>query len=120
MSACSRQADTSTVPQVLQTARQLLLRQRVPALQLELTKTNKQSEQTCAAIKMLNHLHEIGFRFKQVRGGLQGFRTHIRTGSHIWIARVPLSECLLDGVMASPIAPEMTSPIASDDVPDCT
>ena len=25
-----------------------------------------QPDQTCAAIKMLNHLHEIGFRFKQV------------------------------------------------------
>jgi EAL domain-containing protein (putative c-di-GMP-specific phosphodiesterase class I) len=67
---CMLKADASTVPQVLQTARQLLLRQRVPALQLELTKTNKQSDQTCAAIKMLNHLHEIGFRFKQVREGL--------------------------------------------------
>ena len=50
---CMLKADASTVPQVLQTARQLLLRQRVPALQLELTKTNKQSDQTCAAIKML-------------------------------------------------------------------
>ena len=38
----------------------------MPALQLELTKTPKQPNQTCAALKMLEHLHSIGFRFKQV------------------------------------------------------
>lgn len=53
-------------PQVLQTARRLLTRRKVPALQLELTKTPKTPEQTCAAIKMLEQLHTIGFRFKQV------------------------------------------------------
>ena len=39
---------------------------KVPALQLELTKTPKSSNQTCAAMKMLKQLHELGFKFKQV------------------------------------------------------
>ena len=43
-------------PQVLQTARRLLTRKRVPALQLELTRTPKTRNQTCAMVKTLAHL----------------------------------------------------------------
>ena len=53
-------------PQVLQTARKLLTTRRVPALQLELTRTPKSRNQTCAAYKMLAHLADLGYDFKQV------------------------------------------------------
>jgi hypothetical protein len=52
--------------QVLQTARRLLTARRVPALQLELTRTPKSRNQTCAAWKTLAHLADLGFDFKQV------------------------------------------------------
>ena len=57
-------------PQVFQTAQALLSRYRVPALQLELTRTPSQKEQTCAAIKMLEHLHALGYDFRQVPNAL--------------------------------------------------
>ena len=57
-------------PQVFQTAQALLSRYRVPALQLELTRTPSQKEQTCAAIKMLEHLHALGSDFRQVPNAL--------------------------------------------------
>ena len=51
-------------PQVLQTAQLLLARRSVPALQLELTRT-KNADQTCATVKMLEHLDQLGYDFKQ-------------------------------------------------------
>ena len=53
-------------PQVLQTARRLLTRKRVPALQLELTRTPKTRNQTCAMVKTLAHLADLGYDFRQV------------------------------------------------------
>tara|TARA_B110001452_G_scaffold211129_1_gene181602 strand:- start:211 stop:1497 length:1287 start_codon:yes stop_codon:yes gene_type:complete len=53
-------------PQVMQTAQRLLSKFSVPSLQLELTRTNKSPEQTCATVKMLSHLRRLGFEFKQV------------------------------------------------------
>lgn len=53
-------------PQVLQTARRLITRRRVPALQLELTRTPRSRNQTCAAVKMLAHLADLGYDFRQV------------------------------------------------------
>jgi len=53
-------------PQVLQTAQQLLTRFKVPSLQLEMTKTPRSANQTCAAIKMLEHLDALGYEFRQV------------------------------------------------------
>ena len=50
----------------MQTAARLLTKFPVPSLQLELTRTNKAPEQTCAALKMLSHLRRLGFEFKQV------------------------------------------------------
>lgn len=38
----------------------------MPALQLELTRTPKMRNQTCAAIKTLAHLADLGYDFKQV------------------------------------------------------
>jgi len=57
-------------PQVLQTAQKLLSTFSVPSLQLELTRTNGQKDQTCAAIKMLEHLHTLGYDFRQVTNQL--------------------------------------------------
>ena len=51
---------------MLQTARRLLTRKRVPALQLELTRTPKSRNQTCAAVKALAHLADLGYDFRQV------------------------------------------------------
>ena len=45
--------------QVLQTAERLLSTRRVPAVQLELTRTPSAKNQTCATIKMLQQLNEI-------------------------------------------------------------
>ena len=65
---CMLKADVEGYePQVMQTARRLLSSGRVPALQLELTRTPKQRNQTCAAYKMLAHLAHLGYDFKQVR-----------------------------------------------------
>ena len=64
---CMLKADVEGYePQVMQTAARLLTKFSVPSLQLELTRTNKSPEQTCAAVKMLSHLHRLGFEFKQV------------------------------------------------------
>ena len=64
---CMLKADVEGYePQVLQTARKLLTTRRVPALQLELTRTPKSRNQTCAAYKMLAHLADLGYDFKQV------------------------------------------------------
>ena len=38
----------------------------MPALQLELTRTPKMRNQTCAAMKTLAHLADLGYDFKQV------------------------------------------------------
>jgi len=68
---CMLKADVEGYePQVLQTARRLLTRKRVPALQLELTRTPKQRNQTCAAIKALAHLAELGYDFRQVKNNI--------------------------------------------------
>jgi len=65
--ACLLKADVEGYePQVLQTAQALLSSHTVPNLQLELTRTPKSKEQTCAAIKMLEHLHALGYDFRQV------------------------------------------------------
>ena len=66
---CMLKADVEGYePQVLQTARRLLHRHRVPALQLELTRTPRKESrnQTCAAVKMLAHLADLGYDFRQV------------------------------------------------------
>lgn len=64
---CMLKADVEGYePQVLQTARRLLASRRVPALQLELTRTPKSRNQTCAAWKTLAHLADLGYDFKQV------------------------------------------------------
>ena len=52
-------------PQVLQTAQRLLAQRNVASLQLELTRTPKSSDQTCAAIKMLEQLDALGYDFRQ-------------------------------------------------------
>jgi len=68
---CMLKADVEGYePQVLQTAKRILTQEQVPALQLELTKTPKMQHQTCASIATLNHLHALGFRFKQVNNHL--------------------------------------------------
>jgi len=51
-------------PQVLHTARNLLAKRRVYALQLEMSRS-QQAEQRCATIKMLEHLDALGYVFKQ-------------------------------------------------------
>mmetsp|Transcript_26967 Transcript_26967/g.85807 ORF Transcript_26967/g.85807 Transcript_26967/m.85807 type:complete len:405 (-) Transcript_26967:270-1484(-) len=53
-------------PQVMQTAQKLLATREVPNLQLELSRTRKDAEQTCAAVKMLSRLSSLGYEFKQV------------------------------------------------------
>ena len=66
---CMLKADVEGYePQVLQTARHLLTSGKVPALQLELTRTPgpRNRNQTCAAQKMLAHLAQLGYDFKQV------------------------------------------------------
>jgi FkbM family methyltransferase len=50
-------------PQVLHTAQHVFANYRVHALQLEMTKSTS-ADQTCASIKALEHLHEMGYRFK--------------------------------------------------------
>ena len=52
-------------PQVMQTAQSLLSTRNVLNLQLELTRTSKSADQTCAAIKMLEQLDRLGYDFKQ-------------------------------------------------------
>jgi len=52
--------------QVLQTAATLLSTRRVPAVQLELTRTPSAKNQTCATIKMLQQLDRLGYSFQQV------------------------------------------------------
>ena len=52
--------------QVLQTAERLLSTRRVPAVQLELTRTPSAKNQTCATIKMLQQLDRLGYHFQQV------------------------------------------------------
>jgi len=64
---CMLKADVEGYePQVMQTARRLLTKGSVPALQLELTRTPKSRNQTCAAVKMLAHLADLGYDFRQV------------------------------------------------------
>mmetsp|Transcript_384 Transcript_384/g.596 ORF Transcript_384/g.596 Transcript_384/m.596 type:complete len:377 (-) Transcript_384:217-1347(-) len=50
--------------QVFHTAQRLFTEHRVAAIQLEMTKSPKDKEQTCASIKMLEHLHSLGYKFK--------------------------------------------------------
>ena len=54
-------------PQVLQTAQRLLTLSAagVPSLQLELTRTPKSKDQTCAMVKTLQTLHELGYDFRE-------------------------------------------------------
>jgi len=64
---CMLKADVEGYePQVLQTAQHILTKRRVPALQLELTRTPRNPNQTCAATKMLSALADVGFTFRQV------------------------------------------------------
>jgi len=64
---CMLKADVEGYePQVLRTAQRLLTNFRVPSLQLELTKSYKSANQTCAAIKMLEQLDALGYEFRQV------------------------------------------------------
>ena len=51
-------------PQVLHTAQHVFAKRRVHTLQLEMTKS-KSLDQTCASIKLLEHLDAMGYRFKQ-------------------------------------------------------
>ena len=51
----------------MQTAQTLLATREVPNLQLELSRTRKDAEQTCAAVKMLSRLSSLGYEFKQAR-----------------------------------------------------
>ena len=51
-------------PQVLHTAQRVFAKRRVHTLQLEMTKS-KSLDQTCASIKLLEHLDAMGYRFKQ-------------------------------------------------------
>ena len=50
-------------PQVLHTAQRVFAKYHVHALQLEMTKSTN-ADQTCASIKMLEHLDALGYRFK--------------------------------------------------------
>ena len=49
--------------QALHTAQRIFAEHRVYALQLEMTRS-KSPDQTCASIKLLEHLDAIGYRFK--------------------------------------------------------
>ena len=50
-------------PQALHTAQRVFAEHRVYALQLEMTKS-RDVDQTCASIKLLEHLDAMGYRFK--------------------------------------------------------
>jgi len=56
-------------PQVLRTAQRVFAEHRVFAIQLEMTKSGD-AQQTCASIKMLEHLHALGYQFKIARHSL--------------------------------------------------
>ena len=51
-------------PQALHTAQRVFANFRVYALQLEMTKSYYDADQTCASIKLLEHLDAMGYRFK--------------------------------------------------------
>lgn len=64
---CMLKADVEGYePQVLQTARKLLTAGHVPALQLEMTRTPKLKNQTCAMMRTLAQLADLGYDFRQV------------------------------------------------------
>lgn len=64
---CMLKADVEGYePQVMQTAQKLLRSGRVAAVQLEMTRTPKSRNQTCAAIHMLEELDALGYEFRQV------------------------------------------------------
>ena len=50
-------------PQVLRAAQRVFAEHRVFSIQLEMTKSGN-AQQTCASIKMLEHLHALGYQFK--------------------------------------------------------
>ena len=58
-------------PQAIGTAMRLLSTRRVDTLQFELTHTNSQPNQTCAAVRMLAGLHALGFEMRQVKRQLK-------------------------------------------------
>ena len=58
-------------PQAIGTAMRLLSKRRVDTLQFELTHTNNQPNQTCAAVRMLAGLHALGFEMRQVKRQLK-------------------------------------------------
>ena len=60
---CMLKADVEGYePQVLHTAQRVFAKRRVHTLQLEMTKS-KSLDQTCASIKLLEHLDAMGYRF---------------------------------------------------------
>jgi FkbM family methyltransferase len=86
--ACLLKADVEGYePQVLQTAQKLLSTRLVPALQLELTRTPKSPDQTCATIKTLEHLDRLGYDFRQAPHALVDARAPSgswRNGPSAW------------------------------------
>ena len=81
-------------PQVLQTAHDLLSLSRagVPALQLELTRTAKSKDQTCAMVKTLQHLHALGYDFREASHKLVDERAPVgpwRTAPSAWEKLAP-------------------------------
>ena len=80
-------------PQVLQTAQRLLglSRAGVPNLQLELTRTPKSKDQTCAMVKTLQHLHSLGYDFREASHKVVDERAPVgawRTAPSAW-AKLP-------------------------------
>ena len=58
-------------PQAIHTALRLLSTRRVDTLQFELSHTNHQPNQTCAAVRMLAGLHALGYKMRQVKRQLK-------------------------------------------------